>query len=298
MLPKVVHLQYIIKDFVNYILVFSKFNHLRRDLSFKYKMHNSYLGQDGRYIFLQRDRIIKPFVNRYGHWDINLVVFISNIIKSSSSKKLFIDIGANQGLISMQILNMIENVSNVQFICVEPVKKYFINLKLNIENTNEFNRFTLHNFGLGSFENLDKPIYFTKRNATASLHPDLVVEPIVNLKTENVKIISVTNFIENYLPSTKIEIVIKSDTDGSDIEIFNLFMNSKISHQIICYTLELILSNISDISLIEFIQNCNKFNNWNLMVRNGKKIENKMEILRRLQSKEDFIGDLYLSILK
>ena len=59
------------------------------------------------------DRVMAPFVNKFGYWDIETSIFISNHIKDNNSRQIFIDIGANQGLITLQVYNNLLNFNTI-----------------------------------------------------------------------------------------------------------------------------------------------------------------------------------------
>lgn len=287
------HFSWKLTNFKNFLLVFAPFGHIR-PIRGAYKLHKSKLGMNGQTIYLEHDKVFAPFVNKFGFWDIGMSNFISEYLNTHDGNHLFIDIGSNQGLISMQVANNLSNLTNNQFICIEPVLKYFDNLKKNMYHL-ESGFYTLYNFGLGNLSNPNVNTYVSKRNATSTHHLSLARDSKKNLEIIKISIISVDNFIDNYLASLIYDdLIIKSDTDGNDIEIFNSFASSKIYSKISCYILEVILENVTESNLKVFIANCNQFSNW-VLINKNEKIEEKKEILTKLHTKYGYIGDLFLT---
>jgi hypothetical protein len=114
-------------------------------------------------------------------------------------------------------------------------------------------------------------------------------------KINDIAIVSVSKFIKSYL-DIKIysQLVIKSDTDGNDLEIFNCFVNSALRAKLSLYILEVILTSITKTDLDIFIKNCSSFNIWILKLRNGEELKNKTKIKNILETERGNIGDLYL----
>ena len=127
-----------------YVLVKSQYEFLSpRYINFIIKKKIP-LGNKGENIKLFFDQVITPNVIKNGYWDI----FIINFIKKFSKKKksyYLIDIGANIGLISRQILNTSINIKAV--FCFEPEINNFILLK---KNLNFFKKSFFFNVGLGN----------------------------------------------------------------------------------------------------------------------------------------------------
>ena len=112
-----------------YILIKSKYEFLLPDyINFVLKK-NTPLGKKGENIKLFFDQIITPNVIKNGSWDI----FIVNFIKKFSKKKIsysFIDVGANIGLMSRQILKTGIKINSI--FCFEPEISNFLLLKKNV----------------------------------------------------------------------------------------------------------------------------------------------------------------------
>jgi FkbM family methyltransferase len=257
-----------------------------------FKLFKSEVGVNGQSIWLIHDRVIAPYINKCGFWDIELSNYISQHINSLKGMNVFIDIGANQGLISMQVANKLSQLSNTEFVCVEPVREFYSNLKKNIEQINNIS-YDLHNFGLGSVSNSNAFTYISKRNATSSQYLSIV---LAYKKIEKIGIVSVNEFIKNYLVNkTYDNLVVKSDTDGNDIEIFNSFMNANVDVKISCYILEVIVKDTSEYALDKLKTNIYRFSDVLLVKRNNEKIKNKDKIISLIKNGQGHIGDLFLT---
>ena len=194
-----------------YILVKSEYEFLLPEhINFVIKK-NIPLGKKGENIKLFFDQIITPNVIKNGSWEI----FIINFVKKFSKKKIsysFIDIGANIGLISRQILN--SDIKIKEVFCFEPEINNFLLLKKNI---NFFKKSFFFNFAIGNTKKNKAKLYLDPLNkGNYSLSKD-------NTKREhsNIKIINANTIIKKLIKNNKINnIIYKSDTQGKDIEIF------------------------------------------------------------------------------
>lgn len=258
-----------------------------------FKLKSHYIKEYGSTLYLKHDRVMAPFINRFGYWDYELSTLIISQINKISGKTVFIDIGANQGIVSMQVARQINN-QNIKFICIEPSLDLFHNLKKNIESSQI--DCDLYNFGLGDKSDSSIVFYKSKRNATSTQHLNATLDPIKDLTKEKGEIVAVDKFIDLYSGFKNYEnIIIKSDTDGSDIIIFNSFLNNQNGKIINSYALEVLLINVTHKQRIEFIINCLKFSSWTLLTRERKKIREKNILIKLIIYSDGFIGDLFLS---
>jgi FkbM family methyltransferase len=194
-----------------FLLIRSKYEFLLPEyINFVLKKNTS-LGKKGENIKLFFDQIITPNVIKNGSWDI----FIINFIKKFSKKKQsysFIDIGANVGLMSRQILNAGIKIKSI--FCFEPEISNFLLLKKNI---GFFKESFFFNFALGNAKKDIAKLYldpFNKGNYSLSIQ---------NIRREyvNIKIINANTIIKKIIKNKKVNnIIYKSDTQGKDIEIF------------------------------------------------------------------------------
>tara|TARA_B100001093_G_scaffold52359_1_gene44422 strand:+ start:150 stop:1067 length:918 start_codon:yes stop_codon:yes gene_type:complete len=176
------------------------------------------VANKGETIFLPNDVQITWQLMRYGE----LNYPISKIIKTrlnQNKKYTFIDIGANVGLVSRQVLNENKNVK--KFLCVEPVETTYHCLQM---NSSVLKNFELFNFGLG-VKNEKKNIFIDKSNhGNASLEKTMMkLSKHKKYYSEKILIKSVSAFfslIKNKVKADKL--IIKIDTQSYDELILSL----------------------------------------------------------------------------
>lgn len=176
------------------------------------------IANKGEVIFLPNDVQITWQLMRYGE----LNYPISKIIKTKLNRKkkyTFIDIGANVGLVSRQVLNENKNVE--KFICIEPVKTTYDCLQM---NSSVLKNSKLFNFGLGA-KNEKKNIFIDKSNhGNASLEKTMMkLSKYKKYYSEKILIKSVKTFfnlIKNEVKGDKL--IIKIDTQSFDELILSL----------------------------------------------------------------------------
>lgn len=194
-----------------FLLIRSKYEFLLPEyINFVLKKNTS-LGKKGENFKLFFDQIITPNVIKNGSWEI----FIINFIKKFSKKKKsysFIDIGANVGLMSRQILNAGIKIKSI--FCFEPEINNFLLLKKNIGS---FKESFFFNFALGNTKKDKAKLYLDPFNyGNYSLSKQNIRREYVNIK-----IINANTIIKKIIKNKKVNnIIYKSDTQGEDIEIF------------------------------------------------------------------------------
>lgn len=255
-----------------YVLLKSKYSYLLpKNISFIIQK-NIPLGEKGQKIELFIDQIITPNVIKDGCWDI----FIINFIKKFSKKKTvytIIDIGANIGLISRQIIN---SGIKIRFVfCFEPEINNFLLLKNNI---NFFKNIFFFNVGLGK----------VKKNS-AKLYLDTLNKGNYSFINKNKKkqysiskILNANHTLKKIIFNKKINnIIYKSDTQGHDLEIF-LSLDVDILKKIKIISIE--------ISNFKFNKNdfLNKILDFKIIYDEyGKKL-NKNLLINKLEQKKEF----------
>jgi FkbM family methyltransferase len=255
-----------------YILIKSKYEFLLPEhINFVLKK-NIPLGKKGENIKLFFDQIITPNVIKNGSWDI----FIINFIKKFSKKKIsysFIDVGANIGLVSRQILNAGIKIKSI--FCFEPEISNFLLLK---KNVNFFKKSFFFNFALGNTKKNKAKLYLDPLNkGNYSLSKE-------NIKREycNIKIINANTIIKKIIRNNKINnIIYKSDTQGKDIEIF-LSLDADILKKIKIICIE--ISNFN-FNKIDFLTRILEFKI--IYDESGVKL-NKNLLINKLEQKNEF----------
>jgi FkbM family methyltransferase len=296
-LNRIKHLSWLIKTLLRIILLFLPFGHLRPvyPKGNGFKLHKTNFGEDGQVFYLKWDRVVAPLINRFGFYDILTVNFLSNHLNANNTKHVFLDIGANQGCITLQLARQLKFPNSCRIHCIEPSSEYFINLKKNVRLTDKSLDITLHNFGLSGTGNMISSIWKSNRNATATEHKSLSLDSSENLYSEKVKMVQVNSFVASIADSLLNKtLTIKSDTDGSDVTIFNAFLASQVSTNITCYVLEIILIDLDEKSFEMFIHNCHKFSEWTLKFTNNEMMKSKLLIEELFRSDRNLRGDLFL----
>jgi hypothetical protein len=255
-----------------YIFIKSKYEFLLPEhINFVLKK-NTPLGKKGENIKLFFDQIITPNVIKNGSWDI----FIINFIKKFSKKKIsysFIDVGANIGLVSRQILNADIKIKSI--FCFEPEISNFLLLKKNVDF---FKNSFFFNFALGNTKKNKAKLYLDPLNkGNYSLS-----KQNINREYCNIKIINANTIIKKIIRNNKINnIIYKSDTQGKDIEIF-LSLDADILKKIKIICIEISHFNFNK---IDFLSRILEFKI--IYDESGVKL-NKNLLINKLEQKNEF----------
>ena len=168
---------------------------------------NCLLGKKRDKIYLIPDEIITPYVLKNACWDYEIIQFIRRNIKNNNN--IFLDIGANVGLITKQLL--MTNIKIKKILCFEPDKNTFECLKKNLANSNIVNTY---NFGLG-LKTKSLKLYKNQMNSGDS---SFVKKSRIY---EICKINNINSFLKkNYKIINNNSLIYKSDTQGMDEELF------------------------------------------------------------------------------
>ena len=168
---------------------------------------NCLLGKKRDKIYLIPDEIITPYVLKNACWDYEIIQFIRRNIKNNNN--IFLDIGANVGLITKQLL--MTNIKIKKILCFEPDKNTFECLKKNLANSNIVNTY---NFGLG-LKTKSLKLYKNQMNSGDS---SFVKKSRIY---EICKINNINSFLKkNYKIINNDSLIYKSDTQGMDEELF------------------------------------------------------------------------------
>jgi FkbM family methyltransferase len=179
---------------------------------------NSKLGAKGFELHIPDDRLFSGQISRYGQWDSLDVEFLVDGL-NHDKRSVFCDIGANSGLISLQIKNLCANPST--FVIVEPIPNHVRAIKHNLSGPQlTGHKITICEFALSDSDGKGV-IYIQESNrGNSSLHSEVV--PSDNVNTASVILKDSKSFASNYLSGFE-NIVIKSDTQGMDAKILSQF---------------------------------------------------------------------------
>ena len=237
------------------------------------------LGKKNTLINTKVDEIITPNILKNGKWEFFVIEYIKKIITSKNQKFIFIDIGANIGLISKQLINQKLKIN--KFFCIEPEKSNFGLLKINLSN---IKKVFFYNLALTSKYIDHQNIYINKNNfGDYSLLKK-------SKKSKIVKCMNINLFFKKIEKKYNINnIIYKSDTQGLD-EILIMSLEKKYFNKIKILILE--------ISNFDFLEK--KLNNFLNLIENFKNIEDgygnkidKNNLLSKLDKKKEF--NLFLS---
>ena len=177
------------------------------------RLNKSYpLGKKGLVLELPRDRTIYNRVKRYGCWEFNESTFLAQGLKTaenkSDSKIAFLDIGANTGLVTLQVINYSNSESD--FFLFEPIPKHVDAIKYNLGKMPnvQINEFALSNLNGSAFIYTDN---YNKGNSSLikAVVPDRkYVKTLINL-------VDADEWCKSNLKEYT-GFVIKSDTQGMD----------------------------------------------------------------------------------
>lgn len=185
---------------------------------------NSSLGRKGEIVYTPQDNTIFKFVIEHGEWEIDESQFLADrIIRDVKSSKIklkpvFIDIGANSGLVTRQVLNLSQ--SDCDVVLVEPIPNHVKAIRANLENFDRNNNLLIVEAALGE-KNGEFEISIDNSNrGNSSFLPSAM--PSTGFRKLIVKTIAVSDFVEQYIPNAD-SYIVKSDTQGFDSKILALF---------------------------------------------------------------------------
>ncbi|MES2587400.1 MAG: FkbM family methyltransferase [Bacteroidota bacterium] len=144
-----------------------------------------------------------------GYHHINECLYLNKILKDEMN---FIDIGANQGELS---LFASKKIKNGKIICFEPVSTNFKKLIQNIE-LNQLKNIELNQFGL-SDKNAELPIYTDASNNTGGVNEGLSTLFKSDSKNQLEETIILKVFDEIYFDNLNRLDFIKIDIEGSEL---------------------------------------------------------------------------------
>ena len=209
---------------------------------------NCFLGKKNQKIFVRFDQIITPNILRDGNWDVEIINFITQVIKKKNY--MFIDVGANIGLITRQLFF---KTKIKKFYCIEPEKINFELLSKNL-SVIEKKKLKLFNFALTDTFNKKAKIYLDLKNSGNFSLLGTKGKNYNNIITKNIN-----NFFSNINFSKNEKIIYKSDTQGYDEKLI-MALNEKYLRRI-----DIMILEISNFNLNNEEINClyRKFKNFN-----------------------------------
>lgn len=176
---------------------------------------HSPLGRRNQIIYVEKDDVIYRQILLNGSWGSEESSFLTSLLKKDST---FIDLGANVGLITRQLLNSFK--SQLKVIVVEPRRQTMINLKANLQTFRNNSLYEIHycQFALGKTDGFTT-LYTEENNIGNS---SLIYDLAQSKKSEEIQIMSGKKFERKFL-STSTNYVLKSDLQGYDAAVLNQF---------------------------------------------------------------------------
>jgi len=187
--------------------IFSKFRASPEIIGLKLKKQ-SMLGKKNEIIYLPFDKYITWWVIKEGEYK----HFIINRIKKIKNRIVFIDIGANTGLVSKQIYNLKKDAVDIH--CFEPDLNNFHCLKMNVGNFAK-----CYNYGLSNI-NTKKVMYKFNNNHGKST----LLKKNNYSKTENILVKNINDQLKKLLLKKRknTRVFVKFDTEGYDLFLISL----------------------------------------------------------------------------
>ena len=239
---------------------------------------DSAFGKKNAFITSRIDQLITPNILKSGKWDYFIIEFINKYCLKKKTKFNFIDIGANIGLISLQLINTNRYIKN--YFCVEPDIQNYNILKENL-SVNKTNNINTYNYALIDGKNKKKQkIFIDKSNFGNYSLIKKNNHQIDYVKTYNAK--KFLNRIINKYGSYKF--IYKSDTQGYD-EIILLSLGSNIIKRFKILILEISNFDFLARNIDKFIEILDQFDEK--VDEKGRNLNNK-NILEKISSRKEF----------
>ena len=219
----------------------------------------SKLGHRGSKILMPKDNVMYKHVKYFGSWEPEECQYLAcalDIMEKSSEKVTLVDVGANCGLTTLQVVNSRKikpKISKTKYIAVEPFLLHLVALRENLKPIPDSN-LTIYPYAL-THNHTGKIQLFTETNnyGNSSLLDEVVNR--VNRRVEIVETKTIKEFTDLYdLKYTNI--VLKIDTQGLDWMLLSEFAkNLSINMKVVMVEVWAISSiSISDLeNLREFI---------------------------------------------
>ena len=177
----------------------------------------SSIGPKGTVIEVPKDEIIYKELRHRGEWEKDVSDFLSSCIrdlKKETRDISFIDLGANIGLISLQVVNNLD--FSIQVIAVEPLPQHISALERNLKSISKKNEVVICPVALGLQSKME---YIHKQN-TNSGNTSLIarVVPPTQVSKVRIQMLKTEEFSTKYLTVDN-NFVIKSDLQGFDAKV-------------------------------------------------------------------------------
>lgn len=171
------------------------------------------LGEKNEIIHIEPDDVIYRALSIFGEWGKAESEFLATICEE---KITFIDLGANVGLITKQLLNLTNQIDKV--LVVEPRTETMANLRLNLMNTIQISQIEaiFCQFALDKISGIS--ILYTEVGNIGNSSLEKNLTP--NSFRETVRIMSSESFYTEFLNNEE-SYILKSDLQGLDATVLN-----------------------------------------------------------------------------
>ncbi len=179
----------------------------------------------GTRLQIPRDEVIYREVINFGRWEIDEVGFLAKALNDSrhsgQAKKIFLDIGANTGLISLQVLR--KSKFSPRAVLIEPLPNHVDAINFNLRSISKNIQIDVHPIALATTNGISTIFTEGGNNGNSSLFPGQV--PDTDSFSTEIELMDAFDFAGKYLSGDE-RIVLKSDTQGFDASILGRFPNS------------------------------------------------------------------------
>lgn len=181
------------------------------------------LGERGDLLQLPSDRTISNFVRQRGTWELDECRFLVDEIRALESLKqqsknvLFLDIGANAGLISRQIRTLLDR--DIDMILIEPIPLHVGVINFNLSKFSPNPAIQIFQGALSDKEGTSQIYIQTNNRGNTSLFKDAMLGH--SSESTQIDLLDTAKFSQRYLCNYS-SIVLKSDTQGFDARILSL----------------------------------------------------------------------------
>ncbi len=183
----------------------------------------SILGDKGELVTTPLDLTIFKYVADHGEWEAEESRFLANLLIACGfngevkDSVAFIDIGANSGLVTKQVLRL--SKSECSLVLVEPIPNHVKAIQANLMQLQHRSRLKIVEAALDELSGERKiRIQDSNRGNSSFLSSAM---PKSDSKELTVKVLAVEDFFNDYLYGFR-KIVLKSDTQGFDSKILSL----------------------------------------------------------------------------
>jgi len=200
-----------------------------------------------------RDNMIFEYLKSLGCWAYEesdfLVEQLNKLEDYANIKSVLVDMGANVGLISLQIARKANFVP--EFIFVEPLPRHVEALKFNVSGNSEIKRYKICEYALAKNSGKGSMI-INHRNLGASYVSNPLQKNLGNdFTTESIQVMGINDFAREYLFGYQ-RIFIKSDLEGFDLEVLGN-LSSDYWNKVTAGVIEVISNKNSDMHALEEI---------------------------------------------